>query len=197
MTARDNERLAADLAALGYPGFSHLKASPRRAPAEVVLSALQVANLEPRLVEALPWVLLECRDLDWEWLVSEASRNELQNKLGFVTNLTRRVAEKLGRSETAKLLREHEVVLDQLRLAIEGTLCHDSQTQAERRWLRSNRPKEAEHWHLLTDLSPEHLSSILRNDECETIRSRAIRANLKKFDEILARVPDVPAESTD
>ena len=49
----DNERLASDLAALGYLGFSHLKASPTRAPAEVVLSALQVANLEPRLVEAL------------------------------------------------------------------------------------------------------------------------------------------------
>jgi hypothetical protein len=54
MTDRDNERLAADLAALGYPGFSHLKASTRGAPAEVVLAALQVANLEPRLIEALP-----------------------------------------------------------------------------------------------------------------------------------------------
>lgn len=60
-----NDTLAAELAALEYPGFSHLKASPRRAPAEVVLSALQAANLEPRLVEALPWVLSACRDLDW------------------------------------------------------------------------------------------------------------------------------------
>ena len=54
MSAKDNKNLASDLAALGYPGFSHLKPSPRRAPAEVVLFALQVANLEPRLVEALP-----------------------------------------------------------------------------------------------------------------------------------------------
>jgi hypothetical protein len=55
MSAKDNENLASDLAALGYPGFAYLRASPKRAPAEVVLSALQVANLEPRLVEALPW----------------------------------------------------------------------------------------------------------------------------------------------
>ena len=158
MSAKDNESLASDLAALGYPGFSHLKASSRRAPAEVVLSALQVSNLEPRLVEALPWVLSACRDLDWQWLVREALLNKLQNKLGFLTNVARRAAEKLGRSETAKLLREQEAVLERSRLPTEETLCHDSQTQAERRWLKSNRSKEAEHWGLLTDLVPEHLN---------------------------------------
>ena len=45
MSAKDNENLASDLAALGYPGFAYLRASPKRAPAEVVLSALQVPNL--------------------------------------------------------------------------------------------------------------------------------------------------------
>ena len=158
MSAKDNENLASDLAALGYPGFSHLKASPRRAPAEVVLSALQVANLEPRLVEALPWVLSECRDFDWEWLMREALGNELQNKLGFLTNVARRLAERSGRVETAKLLREREAVLERARLATDGTLCHESITQAERKWLSANRPKEAEYWRLLTDLSPEHLN---------------------------------------
>ena len=169
MSAKDNKNLALDLAALGYPGFSHLKASPRRAPAEVVLFALQVANLEPRLVEALPWVLSACRDLDWEWLVREALLNELQNKLGFLTNVARRVAEESGRSETAKLLREQEAVLEQSRLPTEETLCHDSLTQVELRWLRTNRSTEAEHWCLLTDLSPEHLSSINMNLQRETI----------------------------
>ena len=82
----ENDRLAFDLAALGYPGFSYLTACSKRNPAEVVLSALQVANLESRLAEALPWVLLQYPDLDWKWLVSQAKANELQNKLGFLTN---------------------------------------------------------------------------------------------------------------
>lgn len=169
MSAKDNENLASDLAALGYPGFAYLRASPKRAPAEVVLSALQVANLEPRLVEALPWVLLEYPDLDWRRLLREALRKGLQNKLGFLTNLARKLAEKSGRPETAKLLREHEAVLEQSRLATEGTLCHDSLTQVELRWLRTNRSTEAEHWCLLTDLSPEHLSSIPMNLQRETL----------------------------
>jgi len=89
--SEENDALAFELAALGYPGFAYLQASTERAPAEVVLSALQVSNLEPRLVEALPWVLLERGDLDWEWLVREALLNELQNKLGFLTNVARRL----------------------------------------------------------------------------------------------------------
>jgi hypothetical protein len=40
----------------------------------------------------------------------------------------------------------------------EDTLCHESMTEAERRWLRERRPEEARHWNLLTGLVPEHLS---------------------------------------
>jgi hypothetical protein len=156
--SEENDTSASALEALGYPGFAHLRASPKRPPGEVVLSALQVADLEPRLVEALPWVLSECRDLDCEWLMREALGNELQNKLGFLTNVARRLAERSGRVETAKLLREREAVLARSRLATDGTLCHESITQAERKWLSANRPKEAEYWCLLTDLSPEHLN---------------------------------------
>ena len=70
----------------------------------------------------------------------------------------RRLAEKLGKHETVSLLREQEAVLERSRLVREETLCHDSLTQSERRWLQSNRSDEAKHWNLLTDLSPEHLS---------------------------------------
>jgi hypothetical protein len=91
-------------------------------------------------------------------LVRAAKVNDLQNKLGFVTNVARRLAEKLGKHETVSLLREQESVLERSRLVREETLCHDSLTQSERRWLQSNRSDEAKHWNLLTDLSPEHLS---------------------------------------
>jgi len=41
--------------------------------------------------------------------------------------------------------------------AKEDTLCHDSLTEAERKWLRVNRPPEAAHWNLLTDMKAENL----------------------------------------
>lgn len=159
--AKDDEGLVSDLGALGYPGFSYRKSRRKRNPAEVVLSALMAENLDSRLAEALPWVLLKHPDLDWEWLVRAAKVNDLQNKLGFVTNLARRLAEKLGKYDTASLLQEQESTLEKSRLAREDTLCHDSLTQSERRWLKSNRSDEAKHWNLLTDLSPEHLSHAL------------------------------------
>ena len=156
--ANNDDALASDLAALGYPGLSYLKSRRKRNPAEVMLSSLRADNLDSRLVEALPWVLLKHPDLNWEWLVRAAKVNDLQNKLGFVTNVARRLAEKLGKHETVSLLREQESVLERSRLVREETLCHDSLTQSERRWLQSNRSDEAKHWNLLTDLSPEHLS---------------------------------------
>jgi transcriptional regulator with XRE-family HTH domain len=156
--ANDDDTLASDLAALGYPGLSYLKSRRKRNPAEVMLYALRADNLDSRLAEALPWVLLKHPDLNWEWLVCAAKVNDLQNKLGFVTHVARRLAEKLGKQETVSLLREQESTLERSRLVREETLCHDSLTQSERRWLRSNRSDEAQHWNLLTDLSPEHLS---------------------------------------
>ncbi|MGI9165010.1 MAG: helix-turn-helix domain-containing protein [Pyrinomonadaceae bacterium] len=159
--AKPDDALASDLAALGYPGLTYLKSRRKRNPAEVLLSALIAQNLETRLAEALPWLVLEHSDLDWEWLVRAAKVNDLQNKLGFVTNVARRLAEKLDKLETVSLLREKESVLEKSRLAREDTLCHDSLTQSERRWLQLNRSDEAKHWNLLTDLSPEHLSHAL------------------------------------
>jgi hypothetical protein len=87
-----------------------------------------------------------------------AKVNDLQNKLGFLTSVARRLAQNLGKRDTATLLRDKESVLERSRLIREDTLCHESLSQAEGTWLRSNRSKEAKHWHLLTDLSPKHLS---------------------------------------
>ena len=61
-----SQALARDLAALGYPGFAYLRSRGARLvnPAVVLLSALAQDDLEPRLVEALPWLLLRYWDLD-------------------------------------------------------------------------------------------------------------------------------------
>ncbi len=155
---RDSNTLASDLAALGYPGFAYLKSKRKKNPGEVLLSALSSKCLESRVAEALPWLLLQYPDLDWDSLVSAAKLKDLQNRLGLITCVARRVAEKRGESSKVDFLRKQERVLEPSRLFLEDTLCNDSLTQAERRWLETNRPDEAKHWRVLTDLSPDHLS---------------------------------------
>jgi hypothetical protein len=114
--------------------------------------------LESRAAEALPWVLLNYPNLDWPTLIETATAKHLQNKLGFVTCLARKVAEGRGETHIADFLLGKERILEGSRLSVEQTFCNDSLTFAERCWLESNRPNEAKHWRVLTDLSPEHLS---------------------------------------
>lgn len=154
----DEEALAADLAALGYPGLPHLAAPhSQKNPAELLLTALSAAELDSRLIEALPWVVWKFPVLDWEWLIIAARNNALQNRLGFITNIARRLAQQRGEHEKAALLAQVEAELEGVRLLQEDTLCHDSLTRAEQRWLQTQRSPEAKHWRLLTDLMPEHL----------------------------------------
>lgn len=152
-----DKRLAADLASLGYPGFSHLKKAQAKNPVTVLLSALNTGNRDARLVDALPWVLLHFPDMDWPQLEKAAKANDLQNRLGFLTALARKTAERRGDVKTAALLKDREERLYDSRLANEGTLCNDPMTNAERRWILQNRPALARRWNLLTNLSPEHL----------------------------------------
>jgi transcriptional regulator with XRE-family HTH domain len=151
------QQLAEALGALGYPGFVYLKCGTRWHPAQVLLTALQQPNLESRLAEALPWVVLHYPNLNWDWLLERAKVRDVQNRLGFVVTLTRQLAERNGDHATAVELSGLEQQLDRARLVKEDTLGRESMTVAERRWLRDQRPPEARHWNLLTDLVPEHL----------------------------------------
>ncbi len=154
---RSDDQLTADLSALGYPGFSHYKPSRPMNPVDVLLSALNADKRDARLVEALPWVVLRYSDMDWNTLVSTAKLHDLQNRLGFVTSVARRMAEKHGKQSTAEKLGTVEARLENSKLEREGTLCNETMTRAERKWLAAERPAEAKHWRLLTDLSPRYL----------------------------------------
>src|SRR5271170_5792307 len=67
------QQLASDLASLGYPGYGYLRPrAARKNPGEVLLTGLAQNDLDPRLVEALPWLLLEYWDMDFTWLVTQA-----------------------------------------------------------------------------------------------------------------------------
>jgi transcriptional regulator with XRE-family HTH domain len=159
-TKVDGQEFANMVAALGYPGFAYLKPRMReKNPAEVLLEALSQEELEGRLVEALPWLLLKYWDMDSKWLVKQAKVNDLQNRLGFVVSLAKQVSEKSepaneNRSKNLKVLEE---TLEKSRLTREDTFLKRSDTDGERQWLRQNRSEEAKHWNLLTSWRPEHL----------------------------------------
>src|SRR5271156_3602946 len=95
VAASDSDTLRAELAALGYPGFAHVRGSDgrarnarvRRNPAEVLLNALTQADVDTRVVEGLPWLAYTYADLNWDWAVQNAKLHDLQNRLGFVTTV--------------------------------------------------------------------------------------------------------------
>lgn len=147
------------LASLGYPGFEHVQALATRNPAEVVLTAIVKPDLDARLVEALPWVLSMYTDLTWNWLRDRAKLQDAQNRLGYVVHLAKETARELPNHErVVNVLSQWQEELEQARLVREGTLCRDSMPERERLWLRANRPPAAEHWNLLTSLTPQQLS---------------------------------------
>ena len=150
--------LASEIAALGYSKLAHVKGkTPKKNPAEVLLTALSAMDLDSRLVESLPWLAAKYADLDWDETIRIAKINDLQNRLGFIVNVARRLVDRAHDTGRADTLRRIEETLSFSRLYREDTLCRASMTEAERKWLKGNRPAEAKFWRLLTDLSPEHL----------------------------------------
>ena len=157
--AATDAQLEQGLARLGYAGLAYRKRpGVRRNPADLLLMALSADDLDPRLAEALPWLLLRFEGLNSEELVARAKSMDQQNRLGFTVSLARRVAERnpVYRNRWAELQRL-EQTLERSRLAREDTYGRRETSERMREWLRKNRSPEAEHWNLLTDLKPEHL----------------------------------------
>ena len=142
--------LARELALLGYPGFAHLRRGGQKMnPAEFLLTALAQPNLEARVAEGLPWVVLKYPELPVDWLVREARANNLQNRLGFVVTLAKEAVQKQD-------LEPLEQKLADSRLAKEDSFCKEL-NEPERRWLKEHSSREAQAWNLLSDLRPESL----------------------------------------
>ncbi len=157
MAGMQRDRLARQLAALGYPGYSHLRSGPAVNPAVVLLEAVSEDNLDARVTEALPWVLMRYPDLEWDWLLTHAKLRNVQNRLGFLVELAGELAENRAEGPSAKRLKEAEQQLERARLAAETTLGRETMPAAERNWLRRNRSPEAARWNVLTSLSAEQL----------------------------------------
>lgn len=154
------EVLAADLATLGYEGFAHLRSrSLQKNPAVVLLTALAQPELEARLFEALPWLMVQYSDMPFDWLVHNAKLLDLQNRMGFVTTLAREVVERETPNERNRVeaLRKLEDTLENSKLARVEPLGKASVGSKEMQWLTENRSEEAGRWNLLTDWRPEML----------------------------------------
>lgn len=152
-----SETIARELAGLGYPGFSYMKAKATWNPAELLVAALTKDDLEVRVAEALPWLVLRYHDMDWQWAIRESKLRDAQNRLGFAVTLAREIAELKSASTTVEHLRSIENNLRSSLLARTGTFCNERMTQAERRWLQKRCTPEARQWNMLSDLAPEHL----------------------------------------
>ena len=77
-------------------------------------------ELEPRLIEALPWLFLRFEGFDVEAMTVWAKTRDLQNRLGFTVSLARQVAERHP-SYRSRLdeLRRFEALLERSRLVRE------------------------------------------------------------------------------
>lgn len=145
--------LAADLGALGYPPFAG--GPPRRArnPAAVVLAIISPPQVAPNVMNAVPWVLLAFPGLDGAWLVDQARRRNLQNRLGFLTDLALELARE---REGLDALRSLRADLEESRLANSGTLARVL-APAERQFFEAHRGAAARHWNLYTGLTVAQL----------------------------------------
>jgi transcriptional regulator with XRE-family HTH domain len=156
---RSDDQLVADLAGLGYPGYSYLNSEPRN-PAEVLFDALDRDNLDARVVEALPWVPLRYPNLDWNWLLPQAKLRNRQNRLGFVLTLAARVARVRTDRPVAKCLYRVVTELKEARLAKNDTLCQAAWPPSQRRYAHKKRSKAAAYWNLDTRLTERDLAHL-------------------------------------
>ena len=154
-----SDRAVEELARLGYPGFAYLGGErATQNPATLLLSALGQDELEVRVAEALPWLLLEFDRLDVDLVVREAKLHDLQNRLGFVVTLAREVAEVDPASRhRMEGLRELERRLESSKLAREVTFGGRMRSERMQDWVRARRSDAAKRWNVLSDLRREHL----------------------------------------
>jgi hypothetical protein len=124
---------------------------------EVLLGALLADDVDARVVEGLPWLLLRYPDVDWDRLVAFAKQHDAQNRLGFLLALASRLASAGGDAATAELLERREQALQRSLLQQDDTFSRTTLTQTERRWLAGHRPPEAKRWNLLTTLNVDRL----------------------------------------
>ena len=155
--SKTEDLLVSQLAGLGYPKFFHLKKTRKLNPAAVLMSALGEDDLDSRIVEALPWLIFNFSDLDWAKIVQQAKLDDAQNRLGFLLSLAFEMAKQSEDEYKSALFKELLLTLEKSRLIREDSFQRHYLTEAEKAWLKRNRPKDARRWRVLSNLSAGHL----------------------------------------
>jgi hypothetical protein len=119
-------------------------------------------DLEARVAEALPWLLLQYGAMSEDCkktLVEQARSRNLTNRLGFTVSLAKQVAERKGDTSSAvyQALVRLEQELLRSRLAELDTFCQSHLSPGQRRWMETARTEVAKQWNLLTTWKPEDL----------------------------------------
>jgi transcriptional regulator with XRE-family HTH domain len=150
---------AQELSNLGYPGFAHFqKGGPNWNPAQLLVNALSEHDLDRRVAEALPWLVLHYSEMEWDWVRHQAKLLDLQNRLGFTLTLARKLAVQKQQLNVADRLEQQERALGGSLLAKQDTYCNDGMTQSERKWLQTRSSPDAASWHVLSDLEAAYLT---------------------------------------
>lgn len=134
------------------PGKSDFGAHLPRNPAALIVAILSRRQVAPSVMAAVPWVLVTHADLDMPWLVDQARRRNLQNRLGFLTDLALEVARARDARDIVSRLEVLRADLETSRLANVDTLAREL-TPAERQFFEEHRGAAARHWNLLTGLT--------------------------------------------
>ncbi len=149
--------LAAQIAGLGYPKFSHLKKMRKVNPAAVLISALKTSDLDSRIVEALTWLIFNFPDMEWSKVIETAKLYDAQNRLGFLLSLSYKSSAKPKDKNKRDLFKQLLSTLEKSRLARNDSFRRESLTETEKTWLKKNRPRDARYWRVLSNLSADHL----------------------------------------
>lgn len=156
--SRTSTEMSVALGNLGYPGFRYLANGRRGDPVVVVLEALRADDASPRVLRALPWVLAHHADLDWPRLLTQVKALTLQNALGFLASLARRLAKREGRAAVVERLLEVERELETVRLVRERPLGRRL-AEAEARHVRAHRSALAKRWRVLSELTVDDVAT--------------------------------------
>lgn len=155
--AKSADLFASQLAALGYPKFSHLEKTKPVNPAQLLMTALKTDDLESRLVEALPWLIGSFPELDWDLIIETAKLADAQNRLGFLVALAGEKAEKANEETKTETFKDILSKLERSRLYCEDSFRRKTLTRAEKEWLKENRPPPAKYWRVLSNLTAEYI----------------------------------------
>ena len=141
--SESGSRSLAQLAS-GASTKERVKTRSRVRPDALLLDVLSRADTDARVAEALPWLVRSCRDqMNYAWLVRQAKLSNLQNRRGFVLQVSMTES-----PELQKALNE----LGEARLLQEVTLWWASMQRRRARWMRTHRSQMAKQWNILTML---------------------------------------------